>query len=67
MLETLTGKPDAIMVDDVLEHPVEDIMAERPKRRGRGYHVEYEVNWTRYAQTIWEPAQELDEADAFDR
>ena len=45
---------------------VEKIVGERWKRVGRGKRKEYLVKWVGYAQTTWEPAEELEENKALD-
>lgn len=61
------SQPEAIVVDGEPEWAVEDIVAERVTRRGRGRQVQYEVKWVGYAETTWEPAQLFEETAALDR
>jgi hypothetical protein len=61
------SQPEAIIVDGEQEWAVEEIVAEKVVRRGRGVQTQYEVKWTGYAETDWQPAQNMEETEALDR
>ena len=61
------SQPEAIIVDGEQEWAVEEIVAEKVVRRGRGRQIQYEVKWTGYAETDWQPAQNMKETEALDR
>jgi hypothetical protein len=60
-------QPEPILIEGEEEYHVEAIMAEKTRKRGRGYEIQYEVKWTGYAQTTWEPAVNLADTTALQR
>ena len=65
--QTDDSQPESIIVDGAPEWAVEEIVAEKCTRRGRGHRKSYEVKWQGYAQTTWEPAAAFQETEALDR
>ena len=61
------SQPPALQVAGEDEWVVEDIVAERERRVGRGAKREYEVKWRGYYQTSFEPVQLLEDTEALDR
>ena len=61
------SQPLALQVEGEDEWVVEDIVAERDRRVGRGIRQEYEVKWKGYYRTTLEPAQLLENIVALDR
>jgi len=60
-------QPPPIQVDGQDEYEVEAILAETYRRVGRGReHLWYEVKWTGYALTTWEPRENLEETQQLD-
>ena len=65
--QTDDSQPDSIMVDGTPEWVVEDILAEKLIKRGRGFQKRYQVKWQGYAQTTWEPEAAFQDTEALDR
>jgi len=63
---TIDTQPPPEFVDNELEYGVEEIMAERVVRRGRGQRKEYLVKWAGYATPTWEPSANLEDTIALD-
>ena len=53
-------------MDGELEYGVEEILAERYVRRGRGRYRELLVKWAGYTDPTWEPATNLQDTTALD-
>ena len=54
-------------MDGELEYEVEEILAARTKRVGRGSRREVLVRWTGYSQCTWEPLASVGDCSALDR
>jgi len=62
------NRPAAIQIDGQEEWVIEDIVAEKWRRRGRGAWKRWlEVKWEGYVQTTLEPEDQLAAAEALDR
>lgn len=61
------SRPPPLEVDGELEWEVEEILAARTRRVGRGSKREVLVRWTGYAEPTWEPLVELEGCSALDR
>lgn len=60
-------QPEPIEFEGEPEWKVDRINAERRVRRGRGFQVQYNVQWAGYAQPTWEPAKLLEDTEALDQ
>ena len=63
---TTNPQPPPEFVDGELEYGVEEILAERHVRRGRGRQRELLVKWAGYTDPTWEPAANLQDTAALD-
>ena len=60
------AQPPPFVVDGENEYQVEEILAERRKKIGRGFRHEYRVKWSGYVKPTWEPADALEDTVALD-
>ena len=61
------SQPPPLEIDGELEYEVEEILAARTKRVGRGSRREVLVRWTGYSEHTWEPLASLGDCSALDR
>jgi hypothetical protein len=61
------SQPPPLEIDGELEYDMEEILAARTKRVGRGSRREVLVRWTGYSQCTWEPLASIDNCSALDR
>jgi hypothetical protein len=59
-------QPPPIEIDNEVEYEVEEILNHKERRIGRGKRTEVLVKWTGYAETTWEPADEMKNCIAMD-
>lgn len=59
-------QPPPIEIDNEVEYEVEEILDHKERRIGRGKRTEVLVKWTGYAETTWEPADEMKDCMAMD-
>jgi hypothetical protein len=61
------AQPEALFKDDGKpEYAVEDIVAEKTRRRGRGQQKLYMVKWVGYEQCTWETEDVVENLKALD-
>jgi hypothetical protein len=60
------SQPPPVLVDGELEYEVEEILATRERRVGRGSQTEVLVKWAGYAETTWERLDVVGECSALD-
>ena len=48
-------------MDNELEYGIDEILADRFVRKGRGRRKEYLIKWSGYVELTWEPSINLDE------
>lgn len=60
-------QPPPLEVDGEMEYEVEKILNHRERRVGRGKRAEVLVKWTGYAETTWEPVDEMEDCTALDK
>ena len=63
---TTNQQPQPEFVDNELEYRIDEILANRLVRRGRGQRREYLVKWSGYAEPTWEPSTNLEETAALE-
>ena len=63
---TTNQQPEPEFVDNELEYGIDEILADRFVRKGRGRRKEYLVKWSGYAEPTWEPSTNLDETAALE-
>jgi hypothetical protein len=60
------SQPPPIQVGNELEYQVEEVIAARTKKIGRGRRREVLVKWLGYAELTWEPVENLQDCSALE-
>lgn len=60
------SQPPPIVIDNELEWEVEEILAARTRKVGRGHRREVLVKWVGFAEQTWERLDKLEDCTALD-
>jgi transposase InsO family protein len=61
------AQPPPVEVEGEVEYQVDEILAARTRRVGRGSRREVLVRWTGYAECTWEPLTSVEDCSALDK